>query len=109
MVSQVPALAEGAIITYKVRVGPLPVRWRTRVVAWDPGRSFADVQDSGPYRLWRHEHSFAAEGAHTVMEDRVLYAPPGAFLAGLANRFFVASRLRGIFKYRADIIRLRFG
>ena len=109
MVGHVPAMAEGAIITYKVRVGPLPVRWRTRVVAWDPGRSFADVQDSGPYRLWRHEHSFAAQGNHTVMEDRVLYAPPGAFLAGLANRFFVASRLRDIFKYRADIIRLRFG
>jgi uncharacterized protein len=109
IVGQVPAMAEGAIITYKVHIGPLPVKWRTRVVAWDPGRSFADVQDSGPYRLWRHEHSFAAEGSHTVMEDRVLYAPPGGFAAGLANRFFVAPRLRAIFKYRADIIRLRFG
>jgi hypothetical protein len=39
----------------------------------------------------------------------VLYAPPGGFAAGLANRFFVAPRLRAIFKYRADIIRLRFG
>jgi hypothetical protein len=45
-----------------------------------------------------------------MMEDRVWYTPPGgALLASLANRFFVASRLRAIFKYRADIIRLRFG
>ena len=109
IVGHIPAMAEGAVITYRFRIGPLPVRWRTRVVAWDLCRSFADVQDSGPYRVWRHEHSFAVQGNQTVMDDRVLYAPRGAFVAGLANRFFVAPRLRDIFKYRADIIRLRFG
>jgi uncharacterized protein (TIGR01777 family) len=109
IVGRVPSMAEGAIITYRVRVGPLPIRWRTRIVSWDPGRSFADVQDSGPYRVWRHEHTFAAQGSRTVMEDRVYYTPRVGFLAGLTNTLFVAPGLRGVFKYRADIIRLRFG
>jgi hypothetical protein len=108
IVGQVPPMAEGAIITYKVRVGPLPVRWRTRIVSWEPGRAFADVQDRGPYRVWRHEHTFSEQGGRTVMEDRVYYAPPIGVLAGLTNRFLVAPRLREIFRYRADIIRLRF-
>jgi uncharacterized protein (TIGR01777 family) len=109
IVGHVPAMAEGAIITYRVRVGPLPIRWRTRIVSWDPGRGFADVQDRGPYRVWRHEHTFTAEGSRTIMEDRVYYAPPLGVLAGLANRLFIAPSLRAVFKYRADIIRLRFG
>ena len=28
---QVPPMATGAMIDYRVRVGPLPVRWRTRI------------------------------------------------------------------------------
>ena len=106
---RIPQMAEGAVITYRVRVGPLPIRWRTRIVSWEPGRSFADVQDSGPYRVWRHEHVFVAQGSRTVMEDRVYYTPRPGVLARLTNRLFVAPRLRDIFQYRADVIRLRFG
>jgi ligand-binding SRPBCC domain-containing protein len=109
IVGEVPPAAEGAIITYSVRVGRLPIRWKSRIVSWIPGRSFADVQDSGPYRVWRHEHSFSAQGNGTVMEDLVYYAPPLGMLSGLSNKLFVAPALRDIFKYRADIIRLRFG
>ena len=106
---RIPQMAEGAVITYRVRVGLLPIRWRTRIVSWEPGRSFADVQDSGPYRVWRHEHVFIAEGSRTVMEDRVYYTPRVGVMARLTNRLFVAPRLRDIFQYRADVIRLRFG
>ena len=106
---RIPPMAEGAIIHYRVQVGPLPIRWRTRIVSWDPGRSFADVQDAGPYRVWRHEHVFTAQGNQTVMDDRVYYTPRVGLLARLTNRVFVAPKLRDIFQYRADVIRLRFG
>ena len=109
IVGQLPRMGEGAIITYTVRVGVLPIRWKTRIVTWEPGRFFADVQDKGPYALWRHEHAFTADGARTIMEDRVYYSPPAGPLAGIINALFVARSLRAIFKYRADIIRLRFG
>jgi len=78
-------------------------------VSWNPGRSFADVQDAGPYRVWRHEHVFTAQGNQTVMDDRVYYTPRVSLLARLTNRLFVAPKLRDIFQYRADVIRLRFG
>ena len=38
---------------------------------WEPGRSFADLQEKGPYRFWWHNHTFQADGPRTVMEDRV--------------------------------------
>ena len=106
---QVPPMAAGAVIDYRVHVGPLPVHWRTRIAKWEPGRSFADLQEKGPYRLWWHEHTFQADGARTVMEDRVYYTPPLGIVGQLAHRLFIAATLRKIFQYRGDVIRLRFG
>ena len=88
---QAPPMATGALIDYRVRVGPLPVRWRTRITAWEPGRRFADLQEKGPYRFWWHEHTFHADGPRTVMEDRVYYTPPLGLFGRLANRVFIRS------------------
>ena len=106
---RVPPMSEGATIDYRVRVGPVPVRWRSRITKWEPGRQFVDLQESGPYRFWWHEHTFEADGDATVMEDRVYYSPPFGFVGRLANRLFIAPTLRSIFRYRGDVIRLRFG
>ena len=102
-------MAAGAAIDYRVRVGPMPFRWRTRITSWEPGRRFVDLQEGGPYRFWWHEHRFQADGERTVMEDRVYYTPPLGVLGRLANRVFIDSTLRKIFQYRGDVIRLRFG
>ncbi len=106
---QGPPMAEGARIDYHVRVGGLPVRWRTHITSWEPGRRFVDLQEAGPYRLSWHEHTFQADGGRTIMEDRVYYAPPLGILGRLANRLFIVPTLRKIFEYRGDVIRLRFG
>jgi uncharacterized protein (TIGR01777 family) len=102
-------ITQGAQMEYRMRVGPATIRWRSRIAVWEPGRRFVDVQEVGPYRVWWHEHAFRADGARTVMEDRVLYAPPLGALGRIANRLFVVPALTSIFKYRGDVIRLRFG
>jgi uncharacterized protein (TIGR01777 family) len=104
-----PAVGEDTSISYRLRVGVLPIAWRSRIVNWRPGARFVDLQERGPYRSWWHEHAFHAEGSSTVMEDRVCYAPPFSVIGRLANRLFIAPMLRRIFQYRADVIRLRFG
>lgn len=106
---EVPTVGEDAIIDYRVRVGPWPINWRTRIVAWQPGRRFVDVQAAGPYRFWWHEHRFRSDGSRTVMEDRVRYTPPLGALGRIVHRVFIAPTLRHIFRHRDDVIRLRFG
>ncbi len=106
---EIPLMAEGAAIDYRVSVGPLPMRWRSRITTWEPGRRFVDLQEVGPYRLWWHEHTFQTDAGRTVMEDRVYYAPPFGILGRLANRLFIGPTLKKIFQYRGDVIRLRFG
>jgi uncharacterized protein (TIGR01777 family) len=109
VVTPVPAIADDVAIEYRLRIGPIPITWRSRIVNWAVGARFVDYQEAGPYRSWWHEHRFRAEGPVTVMEDRVSYAPPFGPVGRLANRFFIVPTLRRIFRYRADVIRLRFG
>ena len=103
------AITNGATIDYRLRVGPVPIHWRTRIAEWEPPHCFIDLQELGPYRCWYHKHTFSAQGSRSVMEDLVYYAPPFGALGRFANRCFIVPRLRQIFGYRNDVIRLRFG
>jgi hypothetical protein len=99
----------GAVIRYRIKIGPFPVRWRTRIESHDPSGNFVDVQTRGPYRCWWHQHSFRAHGDKTWMEDRVLYAIPLGPLGRIVHRLKVSGMLRKIFSYRSRAIRFRFG
>lgn len=99
----------GAEIDYRIRLGPLPLAWRSRIEAWTPGRRFVDVQLSGPYASWYHEHRFEAVDGRTRMTDRVWYAAPLGPLGRAAQGLAVAPQLRAIFAFRAKAIARRFG
>lgn len=98
-----------ATIDYGIRLGPIPLRWRTRFEVWERERRFVDVQERGPYSSWWHEHGFEPLGTRTRMHDRVLYGLPLGLLGRLAHRLFVADQLGDIFAQRALAVRLRFG
>ncbi len=113
--SELQALCDGQRLDYRIRVRGLPMRWRTRIAAWDPPDSFADEQLQGPYSLWHHTHAFAKvlgpDGEEwTQMVDTVRYLPPlGPILGGLANCLFVRRELRMIFAFRREALVNRFG
>jgi ligand-binding SRPBCC domain-containing protein len=95
----------GTLIEYRLRLHRVPVRWRTRITAWEPPRRFVDAQIKGPYSLWEHTHTFEEDGSGaTIIEDRVRYSIPFGPLGELANRLLVRRDLRQIFDYRRDAV-----
>ncbi len=93
-------MGPGAVIEYRFKLHGLPIRWRTRIEAWEPGRRFVDVQLEGPYRLWHHVHTFEPDGGGTLMRDAVRYALPLGPLGALAHAAFVGRDLERIFDFR---------
>jgi ligand-binding SRPBCC domain-containing protein len=94
----------GVEIGCRLRLWGVRFRWRTRIAAWDPPHGFVDEQIRGPYRFWRHTHTFRlVSGGETVMLDRVEYALPLAPFGELAH-FVVRHRLDRIFDYRRDAV-----
>jgi ligand-binding SRPBCC domain-containing protein len=95
----------GTLIEYRLRLHRVPVRWQTRIEAWEPPHRFVDAQIKGPYSLWEHTHTFEPDGPEaTIIEDRVRYAIPFGPLGNLADRLLVRRDLRQIFDYRRDAV-----
>jgi ligand-binding SRPBCC domain-containing protein len=97
-------LRKGARIAYALRLRGLPLRWLTEIAEWDPPHRFVDIQLRGPYRLWRHTHTFEdAPGGARIVDD-VEYALPLGWLGALAHPF-VERDIRQIFDYRTQAVR----
>ncbi len=96
-----PPMSVGLEIAHPIRWFGLSVQWRSRITEYDPPRRFVDEQIRGPYRSWRHEHSFEDAGNRTLMRDRVQYELPFGILGEITRRLVVARQLRSIFDYRA--------
>jgi hypothetical protein len=97
-------LREGDRIEYALRVFGLPFRWASRIEAWHEGESFADVQERGPYKSWRHTHSFRATAGGTEMHDCVEYELPFGALGRLITGRLVARKLEAIFDFRGRAV-----
>ena len=89
-------MGEGTVIDYRISVRGVPLPWRTRIDAWEPGVRFVDRQLAGPYRWWHHEHRFEAIGRGTRVIDIVEFVPRAA---ALTSRI-VAAEVQRIFDYR---------
>jgi len=100
------SVGPGTRIEYRLRLHGIPLRWRSRISDWDPPRRFVDVQERGPYRLWRHEHVFERREGGTLVRDRVEYAVPGGWVV---DRLFVRRDLARIFEYRSRALQELFG
>lgn len=98
-VNQPEKMQEGTKIEHRLKVRGIPVTWISEIVEWDPPYGFVDEQKKGPYRFWRHEHTFTEKRGGTQMDDTVKYAVPGG---NLVNRFLIAPDLKKIFDYREE-------
>ena len=99
------AIRTGARIDYRLHLYGVPFRWRTRITCWEPGVRFVDEQESGPFRLWIHEHRFdSVSPTATRIRDDVQYALPFEPFGRLALPL-VRAKLARIFAYREERVR----
>jgi len=98
-------MREGLEIDYRIVLYGVPIPWRSRIDVWEPGFRFVDTQVTGPYRWWRHEHTFEALGDRTVMRDHVEFVPRVPWL----TRAFVRRDVARIFDYRQRALVRLFG
>ena len=89
----------GTRIDYRLKLHGMPIRWQSEITEWNPPYAFADEQRRGPYRLWRHTHTFEETENGVIVGDVVEYAVWGN---GVVNKLFVRPDIEKIFAYRSE-------
>jgi ligand-binding SRPBCC domain-containing protein len=100
VISRDGGLSVGARVELELKLGPFRLRWVARHTEYERNRLFADIQEKGPFRRWRHRHEFAAEGQAARLTDRVEFSLPGGRLVDLFGAAIARHELRRLFAYR---------
>jgi ligand-binding SRPBCC domain-containing protein len=97
-------IRDGARVSLLVGPWPVSQRWELQHRDYQYGRSFTDVQRSGPFRYWRHVHRMIPQGPNTcVLEDTIEYELPLGVLGWYFGRPFAQRKLKRLFSYRHDV------
>jgi len=91
----------GLLITYKITpLLNIPLEWVTEITHIEEPHYFVDELRKGPYRIWHHEHHFKATKEGTLMTDILYYDVGKSIFGWLAEKIYVDSKVKQIFKFR---------
>ena len=97
-------IRDGARVSLLVGPALVSLRWDLEHRDYQPGRSFTDLQLSGPFRYWKHVHRMIPQGPHaSVLEDTIEYELPLGAIGRVFGRPFVQRKLKRLFAYRHAI------
>lgn len=94
----------GSRFAYKIKLGPIPMKWLTNISQYDPPNMFCDEQLKGPYKKWVHTHTFKEDGDKTLITDKIEYDLYGGPLKYIVNELFIKHSVRKIFDFREKTI-----
>lgn len=93
-----------AIIEQKI-FGIVPSRWVAEHTAYDPPRMFEDIQMSGPFKSWRHQHIVKPHPDGALLRDEIDLEPPLSIFGKLAAPLIIIPRIEKMFEYRHQVTR----
>lgn len=97
-------IENGARLEVRLGTPPLTMPWIAVHEGYEEGRRFVDVQESGPFARWAHEHRFEDAGpGRSVVVDRIDYALPLGRAGDLLLGAYTHRRLLRIFRYRGAV------
>lgn len=97
-------IENGARVVMRVGSPPLAVRWVAVHRDYEEGRRFVDVQESGPFARWTHEHLFEdGRNGRSAVLDRIDYELPFGAAGAWALGAFTYRRLSRMFRYRQAV------
>jgi ligand-binding SRPBCC domain-containing protein len=93
------SLTQGEV-TFRMWLGPLPVRWIARHEPGSIPTAFVDQMVVGPLASWQHEHRFRTVSQGVELTDEITYAHKPGWRGVLTRLAFDGLPLRMVFRYR---------
>lgn len=110
LTENLPRMYQGQIIQYNVTPFPMiKMGWVTEITHVEDRKMFVDEQRFGPYAFWHHQHIFEEVENGTLMTDILHYRVPLGVVGKLINALFIERKVKGIFEYRFQVLKNKFG
>jgi hypothetical protein len=100
--ADISKIGSQAIIEQKI-FGLLRSRWVAEHTKYEPPKMFEDVQISGPFKSWRHQHIVLPHDAGAILRDEIEFEPPMSFLGNIAAPLFIVPKIEKMFEYRHQV------
>jgi ligand-binding SRPBCC domain-containing protein len=95
------AMKLGDTVTWRARHFGIVFRMTCAITEYDHPRRFVDEQQRGPFRRWRHEHTFTATAdGRTQMTDIVQFQSPLGAAGSLADRLVLDHYMSRLLRQR---------
>lgn len=102
--ADISVVGSRAVIEQKI-FGLIPSRWIAEHTKYAPPRLFQDVQISGPFKSWRHNHIIEPHAGGAVLRDEIEYEPPLWIFGRLAAPLAIEPKIEKMFAYRHQVTR----
>lgn len=100
--ADISQIGSEAIIEQKI-FGLVPAKWVARHTAYDPPRMFEDIQVSGPFKYWRHQHIVEPHPSGATLKDEIEFEVPMGFLGEFVAPLLVIPQIEKMFEYRHQV------
>jgi ligand-binding SRPBCC domain-containing protein len=100
--ADISQIGSRAIIEQKI-FGLFPSRWIAEHTRYEPPRMFEDVQISGPFAAWRHQHIVEPHEAGAILRDEIEFEPPLWIFGHIAAPLVILPKLEKMFAYRHEV------
>jgi Uncharacterized conserved protein len=81
----------------------IPVFWETKIIEVEVHSYFIDIQRRGPFKSWKHTHTFIQQENGVMMNDDIEYELPLGKLGDFFHQPLVLKNLKELFVYRQQI------
>ncbi|NYE94000.1 ligand-binding SRPBCC domain-containing protein [Psychromicrobium silvestre] len=94
----------GETVTWRARHFGIWWTMTSKITELDAPKKFVDQQHRGPFKSFRHEHSFESTPAGSLMTDLIEVTAPLGPLGLLAEKLFLKSYLKRLIEERNQFL-----
>jgi ligand-binding SRPBCC domain-containing protein len=102
--ADITRIGSRAIIESKL-FGFFKVRWVAEHTRYEPPRMFEDVQISGPFKTWRHQHIVEPHAEGSTLKDIIQFEPPMSIIGKAVAPSIILGKMEKMFAYRHEVTR----
>ncbi len=100
--ADITKIGSQAILETKL-FGLVPARWVAEHTKFDQPKMFEDIQVSGPFAKWRHQHIIIPHENGAILRDEIDFEPPFWIFGKIAAPFAILPKLEKMFAYRHQV------